>query len=190
MDTITIDRYREIFGFPVQNYYIKLGFDFEKESFKKSGLEFIHAYKKRRYEASLYPQVIPLLTKLMSKKINHSILSAQHQSLLDDLTKYYNIRKYFIRINGLDDHYAHSKVKKGIEWINDLGVEAHEVLFIGDTVHDYEVAEAIGVDCLLLSHGHHCYSRLSETGAVVIEKLNDIFHLFSIDLNSVKSVHT
>ena len=190
MDTITIDRYREIFGFPVKDYYIKLGFDLEKEPFQKSGLEFIFAYEKRRYEASLYPQVIPLLTKLLTKKISHSILSAQYQPLLDDLTEFYNIRKYFIRINGLDDHSAHSKVEKGIEWMRELELLGdQEVLLIGDTGHDYEVANAIGADCLLLSHGHYSHSRLIKTGAYVINTLDDIFSFFSIDLNPIRVSH-
>ena len=55
MDTITVEKYRKIFGFPVEDYYIKLGFDLNKESFQKSGMEFISAYNKRRYEAELYP---------------------------------------------------------------------------------------------------------------------------------------
>ena len=41
MKPITLDSYREIFRFPVKDYYMKLGFDFEKESFESSGLEFI-----------------------------------------------------------------------------------------------------------------------------------------------------
>ena len=50
MDTITVEKYRKIFGFPVEEYYKKLGFDLEKESFYESGLEFIRAYEKRRYK--------------------------------------------------------------------------------------------------------------------------------------------
>ena len=79
------------------------------------GLEFIKAYEKRRYEAKLHPRVNFILSKLISRNIHHSILSAQHQALLDDLTTYYNIRKYFTQINGLKDYYAHSKVNTGIE---------------------------------------------------------------------------
>ena len=45
METITIEKYREIFGFPVKDYYIKLGFDLEKEPFEESGLEFIKKYE-------------------------------------------------------------------------------------------------------------------------------------------------
>ena len=38
MNTITLEKYREIFGFPVKNYYIKLGFDLEKEPFEDLGI--------------------------------------------------------------------------------------------------------------------------------------------------------
>ena len=184
MDTITVEKYRMIFGFPVEDYYKKLGFDLKKESFEKSGLEFITKYKKRRYEAKLYPNVKSILSKLSSRNIEHSILSAQHQTLLDDLTTYYNIREYFIEINGLNDYYAHSKIDKGIEWMRTTKLVSKEILLIGDTDHDYEVAQALGTDCLLLSHGHHCHSRLIQTGAPVIRDFENIFHIFALDLYS------
>ena len=69
-------------------------------------------------------------------------------------------------------------------------LKSWEVLFIGDTEHDFEVAQAIGVDCLLLSHGHNCYSRLVHTGAPVFRSLKNIFHIFSIDLNQIKERYT
>ena len=186
MNPITVEKYREIFGFPIKEYYKKLGFDLEKESFHKSGLEFIRAYEKRRYEADLHPKVNSILSKLVSMNIHHSILSAQHQRLLDDLTKHYNVRKYFTEINGLNDYYAHSKVDIGIEWMKKTEILSSEVLLIGDTDHDFEVAQALGIDCLLISHGHHCHSRLSQTGAPVIRELENIFHIFAIDLDPVE----
>jgi len=190
MNTITVEKYREIFSFPVKDYYKKLGFDLNKESFHKSGMEFIKAYKKRRYEADLYPRVNTILSKLLTiRDIHHSILSAQHQSLLNDLTKYYNICEYFIKINGLNDYYANSKVDKGIEWMKKIGLKSKEILFIGDTDHDFEVAQALGTDCLLISHGHHCHSRLIKTGAPVIRELKNIFHIFAIDLDSSGTAH-
>ena len=180
MDTITLEKYREIFGFPVKDYYLKLGFDLEKEAFEESGLDFIKEYKKRRYDAQLYPQVIPLLNKLNARGISNSILSAQHQTLFDDLTQYYNIRNHFIGVIGLDNHYAHSKVENGIEWLKQINLSPKEILLIGDTDHDFEVAKVIGIDCLLLSHGHHCSRRLKKTGAKVVKNLMDISSFFNI----------
>ena len=186
MDTITLEKYRNIFRFPVEDFYKILGFDLKKESFLECGLEFIKAYEKRRYEAKLHPRVNFILSKLISRNIHHSILSAQHQALLDDLTNYYNIRKYFTQINGLKDYYAHSKVNTGIELMKQMELDPLEVLFIGDTDHDFEVSQTLGTDCLLISNGHHCHSRLIKTGAPVIRELENIFNLFAIDLDPVE----
>ena len=41
MDTITLEKYRNIFRFPVEDFYRILGFDLKKESFLECGLEFI-----------------------------------------------------------------------------------------------------------------------------------------------------
>ena len=181
MDTITLEKYREIFGFPVKDYYIKLGFDLEKEPFEESGLEFIKEYENRMFEAKLYPEVISLLTKLKAAGISHSILSAQHQTLLDDLLQFYNIQDYFIEVIGLDNHYANSKIENGINWINRLDFTVQEVLMIGDTDHDFDVSRAMGIDCLLFSQGHHCATRLEKTGAAVFHNLHDILIYFKLN---------
>ena len=186
MDTITLKEYRKIFRFPVKDYYLKLGFDLEKEPFEEVGLEFIKVYENRRYDAQLYPQVIPLLIELRARGISHSILSAQHQILLDDLIQYYNIRYHFIGVFGLDNHYADSKIENGIEWVKQINLSPQEILMIGDTDHDFEVAGVIGIDCFLLSHGHYCSKRLKETGAKVFQNLMDISSFFKIDLTEEK----
>ena len=186
MNTITLEKYREIFGFPVKDYYLKLGFDLEKEPFEESGLEFIKGYENRKYDAQLYPHVISLLKGLRERGISHSILSAQHQTLLDDLTQYYNIRHYFIEIIGLDNYYAYSKVENGIEWAKHINLSLQEILMIGDTDHDFEVAKAIGIDCILLSHGHHCSRRLEQTGTMVMQNLLDVLSFFNIELTGIK----
>ena len=65
--------------------------EYFREIAEKYGIEFITAYKKRKYEASLYPKVKNILSKLLSKNIQHSILSAGEQNLLYDLVM--NLRK-------------------------------------------------------------------------------------------------
>ncbi len=174
MPLLDVEKYRQIFGFPVKDYYIKLGFDLDQEAFESSGMEFIREYEKRRYDAKLYDDTVPTLDRLSSNGISHSILSAQNQSTLDDLVDYYGIRKYMINISGLDNHYAHSKVDNGRAWMERLHFGPHEVLFVGDTNHDHEVAEAIGADCVLLASGHHSRQRLEATGAPVLEGIGEV----------------
>jgi len=48
---------------------------------------------------------------------------------------------------------------------------------IGDTVHDSEVADAMGIDCLLLDHGHMGKERLQKTGRKVLSSMSQILDI-------------
>ena len=169
LNAITIDDYREHFTFPVRDYYIKLGFDFSVEPFEVCGMEFIHDFKNRKFEASLYIQMKLILDKLTKIGVSHSVLSAQNQTLLTETVAHYQLQDKFEGVNGLDNHYAHSKVNIGKSWIETLSYDHNEVIMIGDTVHDYEVAQAMGTDCILISSGHNSRERLENTGVLVLD---------------------
>jgi len=179
LKSVTIDDYKEKFMFPVREYYLKLGFDFSKEPFEVSGLEFINEFKKRLFDASLYSDAEFVLDKFSELGITHSILSAQNQKMLNRSVSHYKLENKFIGINGLDDHYANSKIKIGTSWIRQLNYKSHEVVMIGDTIHDFEVAEAMGVDCILLSCGHNSYTRLSHLGIIVCHSFNELYQIIS-----------
>ena len=74
----------------------------------------------------------------------------------------------------MDDHYAHSKVNLGQSWISALSYDPAEVVMIGDTVHDFEVAQAMETDCILMASGHNSRERLEETGVLVLDSPEEI----------------
>ena len=53
-------RYKTIFGFPVQTYYERPGFDFRKESFDSAATEFCDNYARRVGECRLHDGAIML----------------------------------------------------------------------------------------------------------------------------------
>ena len=167
-------RYREIFDFPVMDYYAKLEFDFSNESFEELTVEFISEYYTRFNECKLFDEVKEVLKKIRDMKISQSILSASKEDVLIEKIKYYGIDKYFCRIMGLENHYAESKVERGKKWIAELNLNPQDVLLIGDTAHDYIVSRNIGSDCLLIANGHHNYERLAKLGVEVINSLKEI----------------
>ena len=66
--------------------------------------------------------------------------------MLNQILKNHDINDYFTTILGTDNHYAYGKETLTIEWINKLGHDPREVLFIGDTIHDKDIADKV---CLL-----------------------------------------
>ena len=53
----------------------------------------------------------------------------------------------------------------------ELDFKDSEVILVGDTIHDSEVAEEIGSDCILVDQGHVTRRRLQETGRAVFNSL-------------------
>ena len=173
----TLAEYRDLFDFPVKNYYQKLGFDFAREPFDEVGMEFIVRYNKRQGETKLHLEVTEVLERFAAHGFSQSILSAREQNELISETKGRGVFNFFENIRGLDDHYAHGKTDVGISLVKDIAISKEKLLFIGDTLHDAEVAAEIGIDCILIPNGHHSRDRLQRCGMPLIPSLVNLIEL-------------
>ncbi|MCX6230382.1 MAG: HAD family hydrolase [Bacteroidetes bacterium] len=176
LEGMTIERYCEVFDFPVKDYYRNIGFDFDKESFEIVGSEFIHEYDKRQYECKLQPGGVELIEKLHHENYHLSVLSAREQSMLEQNLRHYKIEKYFPVISGLKDHYAHGKLESGLLLIEEAHVPPSETLLIGDTLHDADVAGEMGIDCVLIASGHQAIHRLQKANIRIYKSINDLIN--------------
>jgi phosphoglycolate phosphatase len=172
-ETVTIEKYKEIFRFPVKEYYRLAGFDFEKEPFEVTAVEFIDDYQPMSLKLSLYPNTFKVLETIKNSKTRQLILSASKLENLLEQTKHFGLDPYMDFILGIDTIHATSKVMVAKDWIRENGVDPKKVLFIGDTDHDYEVATSIGVDCLLIANGHQSKERLLKVTSNVVDDIID-----------------
>lgn len=162
LPTPSLDEYKEHFGFPVEDYYKKLGFNFEKTPYTILADHFVKEYMARSHEGRLFPNTIEMLEKIQRQGIFQSILSASNQSHLDQLIDHFQIRKYFENICGIQNHYAYGKVERGLELIKQTKISQVKTVLVGDTDHDCEVGRTLGIDVLLLGTGHQSYQRLQK----------------------------
>ncbi len=183
LPTITLNTYREIFTFPVKEYYIKAGHDFVNESFEKIGKDFIDDYEMRKTECALYPYAAEVLEIMLSLKIEQHLLSAYKQNNLEDIIKHFGISEYFNSVRGLDHIYADGKIEVGKQLMNEISSngKGSKVLLIGDTIHDYEVAKALNTDCLLVSNGHQNNEKLKSLNIPVIKNLKELFLFMRVE---------
>ena len=176
---LTVEEYRNVFTFPVKKYYQKIGHDLSGDNFERLSVEFISEYENRKYECKLYPDAVNVLKTINQKGISQSILSAYSQHTLEEIVEYFGIRNFFVRLIGLDNIYAGGKMENGKRWIREIDCERNDVLLIGDTVHDYEVARELSIDCLLISCGHQSKDKLLPTGQKVLDSLSELFEELS-----------
>lgn len=167
--------YRDHFNFPVIDFYRWLGFDVDEDRFKQLSHDFISRYEACwLQETELHQDVELVLGKLSEQGICHSALSAAKQEALEYGILHFGIADHFDRLDGADNIFARGKIEHGKAKIKQLPYSPNEIILIGDTVHDFEVAEAMGTQCILLAHGHHSKKRLSATGAPVISNLSQL----------------
>ncbi len=163
------ERYRKIFDFPVLNYYEALGFNFEKESFEKLCHKFVDRFMSGFRELPLIPEMKFVLMTLHREGLSQSVLSATDQPNLNAMISHFEIGNVFKHVFGIDNKFAGSKVDRGHELIRLSEISKSETVIIGDTLHDLEVARALGIDAVLISHGHQCPTRLRPHHEMVIE---------------------
>ena len=148
--------YRAVFGFPVQEYYARAGFDFARHSFDP-----------------LADGARDALDAFAAAGLRQVILSASPVTTLRRQVEERGVARYFDRLLGLGDIYAKSKVDLGLAYLRETGFDPGRAVMIGDSVHDFEVAQALGVACVLQSGGHQSAAALRATGAPVTPGLRE-----------------
>ena len=166
--------YLAFFDFPVKDYYLRAGFDFTEEDFKTPALQFIDLYDKGRKECHMQENALMVLNYFKDKRISQSLLSASEEGILNDMVDHFSLRKYFCEVAGLNNHYAASKVDLGRSLLEKLSIPPDQILMIGDTCHDYEVAQSLGVDIILYDQGHFPEYRLKNCESPIISNLIDL----------------
>jgi len=178
---LSIQKYKSIFTFPVIEYYKIAGHTFEKKSFEVLGKQFMDEYEIRKNQCELFPGIQEILTELQAKNIQQHLLSAYEQNSLNDILNFFDIHSFFKYIVGLDNIYAGGKLKLARDLVCriDSNGSAGNILLIGDTIHDYEVAKEINADCILVSHGHQDEERLLKLGIPVFKDVRALRHFLN-----------
>lgn len=166
---LSLERYREIFTFPVRGYYRAAGLDLEQEPFEKLAVEYITEYNRRALRCGLYPGAVEVLEELQAGGFNQIIASASERGALVEQVENCGAEAYFQAVLGVGDVLGVTKEGLAREYLREQSVPPQAVLFVGDTVHDWEVAQAMGCACVLIANGHQSRGRLGETGADVLD---------------------
>lgn len=172
---VELETYRDTFTFPVVEYYKALGFDPSPEAFEEAAREWVKMYADNVYSDTwLYDGALDTLGRLRDAGVRQCLVSAHQHDMLLAAVRHFGVFEYFDTIRGLRDHYAESKVDLGKQWLTEMNPPREAVLMVGDTLHDFEVANELGVRCLLVAQGHQSERRLRATGAPVLASIREV----------------
>ena len=175
-----LEEYREIFGFPVQEYYRRAGLDFGRRSFEALAADYMARYLPESEHCGLCPGAANVLAVLRSAGVRQVILSASETGVLRAQTGRLGVAEYFDELLGQADHLARGKLEVGRAWMARQDFAPGEALLVGDTLHDAEVAAGLGASCVLCAAGHQNRRRLERAGVPVIDSLTGLLPLLGL----------
>lgn len=151
--------YRANFRFPSRDFYRRLGVDLDREDWGRICDDFHSAY------AAWGPQrlrsgALEALEACRLAGARQVLLSAHREDLLKKEAAKLGVARYFFEIAGTDNLSGASKLDRAKRLASALAPD--ELLFLGDTLHDAEVAAAVGARCDLITCGHQNAKRLEE----------------------------
>lgn len=167
---LSLERHREVFQVPIIEYYRQIGIPVTEESFPAMDRHFHSTYHDQRDALTLFEDVAPSLTHLSASGTQNSILSALPGDLLSHHLEHFKVAHFFEHAIGREGERAGSKVSAGRKLIEKLGIRPQEILVVGDTIYDHEVADVLGTDCALIARGHQSEHRLRAVNPTIMAR--------------------
>ena len=163
LESVDLDYYRKNFAFPVRYFYESLGVKIECEDWDALAQEYHDAY--HECELRLAADAKDALEFVRDNGVSQAVVSAMREDyLISDMDRF-GIRSYFESVLGTNNLDGCSKLSRIRDYVA-LAGGREEYVVIGDSLHDKEVADAIGARCVFYGGGSHDPSRLREFGVV------------------------
>lgn len=172
---ITFGQYRDYIDVPIVRFYEKV-MDMSKESMELLSVEFNSLFRSFLSESPLSLGAKEVLSAFSSLGIKQYIFSSSENKHIEPFLQKCEIEKYFISVIGASDCYVGSKAERTRAFLVQNGIDPNEAVFVGDMVHDCDVASFIGSDCILVSAGHQSEKALLQTGREVVSSLPELYN--------------
>jgi phosphoglycolate phosphatase len=171
--TITLEYYRDNIDTPIVNFYSKI-FDLNKHDLETLDNEWGVLYNQLSYKINLHTGIENMLHNLADNNFNQVILSAFKTDVIKSYAHKLNIEHYFDDILGTEGIVMESKTVRGKRYMQEHNFAPEQTLYIGDTLHDFDTAQGLGVDCILFSGGQQSPKLLKQCNAPVYDDFETI----------------
>lgn len=170
---ITLEDYYNYVETPIIGFYRHI-LPPEELNFDEISKNYHEDYAKRINETQLSTGAYELMHSLKNNGAHQYIITANIIDEATDLIKKYGIYDCIDVIIGAENTLAESKTERAVKLFESLNIDRNDAVFIGDTLHDLETANALGIDCVLVSYGHQGRRLLEEHNAFVVDTMEEI----------------
>lgn len=144
--------YRRVFGFPIRDFYERVGIG--GADFVAAADEYLARFAVDVETAALHPDALQTLEAVHALGVEQVLISATPEAVLERQLAPHALTHYFSGVHGITDVYHASKEQVVGSWLAGSGHHPSRVVMVGDTNHDEEIAELLGVRFVRFRNGH------------------------------------
>ncbi len=170
---ISLQQYKEYIDVPIIRFYEKV-MDMSKEDMDSISVEYDELWRQGLSKSPLSKGALEIINMLSTMGVQQYIFSSSRNELIEPFLKEFGICKNFNAVLGAPDRYVGSKAERTRDYIINDNIPVNEILFIGDMLHDNDVAEYVGADCVLVSCGHQSKTALKTSNRQVFSSLSEL----------------
>ncbi|MEV8014770.1 HAD family hydrolase [Streptomyces sp. NPDC086554] len=174
LESITLERYRELYCVPVPKFYERLMGRLPTEAeWQVMDAVFHKHYWARADGCGLADGAAELLAGRRAAGRTQSLLSLAPHEHLVPIVRRHGIEEHFVRIDGRTDASHAGKAERMVRHLDALGEVAavERTVVIGDAVDDALAAAHVGARAVLYTGGSHSRGSLAEAGVPVVDSL-------------------
>ncbi|GAA5207833.1 HAD family hydrolase [Microbacterium kyungheense] len=161
--------YRAVFRFPLDLFYADVGI--EPGEYRAAVDRYLELLTADTTDVPLHGGAREALDRVRSRGIAQVLASATLAPLLEAQLRPHRLAGSFDRILSITDAHRASKRDVIAAWLEGTGYEPADVLLIGDTDHDLEIARELGTRFVHFEGGHQA---LSDGDVVSIRALGQL----------------
>ena len=170
---IDIKTYYSAVDVPIWKFYERV---FEAGSItpQQAMVEYDEAYERHLQKNPLMEGIVDVLRYFRARGKKQIVVSASHVDKVTGRLHDLGIFRYFTCVLAHSDYNAGDKTYLAQKFLNDNKINAEDVVVIGDCVFDYQMAAALGCDCILNTRGHQSRREYSGIPVEVIDYLDEL----------------
>ncbi|MDO8487103.1 MAG: HAD hydrolase-like protein [Candidatus Curtissbacteria bacterium] len=165
---ISLKKFQETFEVPLVNFYTKIGVNpkIPKAKLEKSETIFHETYEARAANSRTRAGTRSLLKWLKAHNIPSVIFSNHIRYQIIKHLKRLKIEEYFAEVigNGQTNEiiFNRGKGEKLMDYLKAKKINPAEILIVGDTVEEIEIARELGAIAVAITNGYNSTKRLKD----------------------------
>ncbi len=176
--------YRVLFRFPLDRFYADVGIG--PGEYRAAVDRYLELLEADRSVVPLHAGARETIAGLRARGVSQVLASATQAPLLEAQLRPHEIAHGFDAVLSITDPHTASKRDVIVGWLRATGYDAADVLLIGDTDHDHEIARELGTRFVHFERGHQALDRdvdvvrigsLPELEAIVMSDARTSLHL-------------